>query len=276
MWKCEVGMNKIRKLEDVVNEINDGAILAFGGNVLHRSPIRIAKELAKRKVKNLHLVKTAMAMEVDILCANHCVKKVSAGFIGYESQFGLCDFYRKAAQNQEIIVDEHACYSIISAFRAAIQGVPFLPIRGFDQSDLIEANHFLKVRDPYTQEEIIAIQAIVPDVGFIHAHYADEEGNAYIEGPIYEDELIAKASKRVIVTCEAIASESYCKQHRAAISSILVDCVVVLPKGAYPGAMAHCYDIDERAIRAFKSCKNEAEMQQFLDNDGGHGNGNQE
>src|SRR5699024_12048370 len=66
---------------------------------------------------------------------------------------------------------------------------------------------------------------------------ADEAGNAYIEGPLYEDEIMAKAAKRVIVTAEkVIASTDWTVQPN--IPGFLVEHVVHTPQGAAPGSCA--------------------------------------
>ena len=62
-------MNKLLDLAAAVAMVNDGDTVAFGGNVLYRSPIAAVKELIRQDKKDLHLVKTAIAYEVDLLCA---------------------------------------------------------------------------------------------------------------------------------------------------------------------------------------------------------------
>lgn len=246
-------MNKVKQLSGILEQVEDGSVLAFGGNVLHRSPIRVAKELAKLGKRNLHIVKTAMAMEADILCAFQCVSKVSAGFVGYESEYGLCNHYRKAVQSGEVIAEEHACYSVISALRAASYGIPFIPIRGFQGSDLPKTVGFLSVKDPYTGEELTAIRAIRPDFAFIHVQQADKRGNSRILGPVYEDQIIARSASHLVITCEELVDDNYFNgQQQADIPEVLVESVVVLPKGASPGSCHSCYGLDRDEIKRFK------------------------
>ena len=88
------------------------------------------REMIRQGKRGLRLVKTAGGMDVDLLCRAGCVSTVDAGFISYESEFGLAQFYRKAVQQGEVIAHEHACYTVISALRAASYGIPFMPVRG--------------------------------------------------------------------------------------------------------------------------------------------------
>ena len=252
-------MSKIISLKDSVSLINDGDTIAFGGNVLHRSPNRVAKEIVIQNKKNLHLVKTAVAYEVDLLSASKSIDRVTAGFVGYETEFGLCRHYRKRVEAGEIRVDENACYTVITALRASAYGVPFLPVRGLLGSDLIDAVGFKSVKDPYSEEELVAIKSIRPDVAFIHVQEADRYGNARIIGPKYEDVIVAKSAKKVVITCEKLVDgENFANDPEMAdISSVLVDYVVELPNGAKPGACPEYYDIDKDEINTFKSLKSE-------------------
>lgn len=259
-------MNKITQLGDALALIQDGDMLALGGNVLHRSPVGAIRALARTGKKNLHLVKTAVAMEADLLCGTGSVNVVSAGFVGYETQYGLCAFYRKGVECGAVRAEEHACYSVITALRAAAYGVPFLPIRGILGSDLVEAIGFLTVQDPYTGEELIAIRAMQPEVAILHVQKADAFGNSQIIGPQYEDQIIARAAKQVIVTCEEIVPDDYFGAHRKAdLSGALVTHVVLLPGGAAPAACPGYYGIDHEGMQRFKAVKTPQELVTYLE-----------
>ncbi len=246
-------MNKLLDLAAAVAMVNDGDTVAFGGNVLYRSPIAAVKELIRQDKKDLHLVKTAIAYEVDLLCAAGAASRVTAGFVGYEGEFGLCRWYRKGVESATVRADENACYSVITALRGAAYGVPFLPIRGMLGSDLLDAVGFPKVTCPYTGEELVAIRAIAPDVAFLHVQKADEMGNGCIIGPTYEDTVIARAAKKLVLTAEEIVPSSYFSEdpNRASIPAVLTTAVVKAPGGAKPCAVSGCYDMDREELRAF-------------------------
>ena len=246
-------MGKIVELNKMISLINDGDVIAFGGNVLHRSPIGFAAAIAKSGKKDLVIVKTAMAMEIDILSAYKSVKKVLAGFVSYEGEFGLCNYYRKAVQDGEIQVEEHACYSVITGLRAASYGIPFMPIKGLIGSDLISGNDFKMVKDPYSEEELVAIKAIKPDWGVIHVQKADKNGNCEVLGPMYEDDVICRAAKNTIITCEELVDDDYFKNKKADISEVFVSHVIELKGGSAPGYCPGYYDIDRDRIRKFIS-----------------------
>ena len=244
---------KLCSLEEALASVGDGALTGLGGNTLNRAPMAAVREMIRQGKRKLRLVKTAGGMDIDLLCQAGCVSTVDAGFISYESEFGLAQFYRKAVQQGEVIAHEHACYTVISALRAASYGIPFMPVRGLQISDLRKVNdYFADVKDPFTGEVLAAVKAIAPDVSVIHVQEADAFGNARIEGPVYEDALLARASKRTIVTAERIVGDGYfaAQREKAQIPGFLVSHVVHCPRGAAPCACAEEYGIDEAAIRA--------------------------
>lgn len=258
-------MDKLVSIDYVTDLVQDGNKVAFGGNVLYRSPVKIAASLALSGVKNLHLVKTAIALEADILCGAGCVSSVTAGFVGYEGVYGLCNFYRKGVQSGEIIAEEHACYSVITGLRASAQGVPFLPIRGMLGSGLMDAVGFKTVQDPYTGEWLCAVKAIRPDVAFVHVQRADRFGNGEIDGPQYEDLTMVRSAKRVVLSCEQLVADDYFGPARKAlISEVLTDYVVHIPGGAAPGGCDGTYDEDDEKLIRFKKLLDYEELMAFL------------
>src|SRR5438874_3179129 len=180
-------ISKQTTLAEAIASVEDGSIVALGGNTIHRAPCAAVHELVRQHKRGLELVKTAGAYDVDVLVGTGVADRVSAGFIGFENVFGLAPQYRRAAEQGRIQVKEHACYTVITAMRAAAQGVPFLPIAGMLNSDLMQARSFKTVIDPYSGEELAAVQAIRPDVAILHVQEADEEGNGRIYGSVYED-----------------------------------------------------------------------------------------
>ena len=90
-------MNKLTTLEQAVSLIGDGACVGLGGNTLNRAPMAAVFEMVRQKKRGLRVVKTAGAMDVDALCLAGCAASVDAGFISYESQYGLAQLPQKRA-----------------------------------------------------------------------------------------------------------------------------------------------------------------------------------
>ncbi len=260
-------MSKLTDLTQAIRLIPDGALLGMGGNTLNRAPMAAAMEMARQKKRGLRLVKTAGGMDIDLLCFAGCAASVDAGFISYETEYSLCQHYRRAVQEGAVKANEHACYTVISALRAASYGIPFMPVRGLKVSDLVAVNdYFAAVTDPFTGETLNAVKAIRPDVSIVHAQLADKRGNALIEGPEYDDVLLTRASKTVIVTAERIVGEEYFTRSevKACIPHFLVSAVVHAPRGASPGACCGCYGVKNEDIRSFLNLGGTGELEAWL------------
>lgn len=245
--------SKVVDLEEAVSVISDGATVALSGNTLHRAPGAAIHEIIRQGKRNLELVKTAGAYDVDVLCGAGCVAAVSAGFVGFENVFGLAPRYRKAIESGVVEAKEHACYSVIAGLRAAIQGVPFMPIGGMKGSDVLRARDFWTVTDPYSGESVVVIPRLRPDVAIIHVQEATPNGDARIFGSRFEDVLMAKAARRVIVTCERLIEASVLEQQPelTTIAGFMVDAVVEVPGGAWPNSCYGYYDYDHDYLEAY-------------------------
>jgi glutaconate CoA-transferase subunit A len=273
-------VSKLITIEDAMGLINDGDILGIGGNVLHRAPMALVREIVRTRKKKLKAVKTAGAMDVDMLCFGECLESVDAGFVSYESEFSLANHYRKAVQDGRVKGNEHACYTVMCALRASACGVPFMPVRGLVEGDLIEVNdYFTRIDNPFGSEKVTVVRAITPDVTIIHVQEADDQGNVRIQGPAFDDILLAKASKKVIVSAEKIISRTSFLQteDKADIPHFMVSAVVHIPEGANPCSCAGHYDIDRKSIDSFKQLKDISGLTDYLaayeKKDRGNGNG---
>ncbi len=260
-------MSKLVTLPEAVDMIRDGELVAIGGNVLHRAPMALVREILRQRKRNLRIIKTAGAMDVDLLCMGDCVSSVDAGFVSYETEYSLASHYRKAVESGKVAGNEHACYTIISAMRAASAGIPFMPVKGLVTSELIEENsYFTRIKDPFSEDLVTVVKAIRPDIALIHVHEADINGNAYIEGPLFDDILMSRASKRVILSAEKIVPENKFafSQNKAQIPHFLVEAVVKAEKGALPCSCLPNYDINPKQLECFKRCETKTELAAYL------------
>ena len=182
--------------------------------------------------------------------ASGCASVVSAGFVGYETVFGLAPMYRRAVESGAVEAREHACYTIIAGLRAAAQGVPFMPLNGLQGSDLIGAARLRHGPRSLLGQDVVAVPAIVPDVALIHVQEADVEGNGRIWGSVFEDTLMVRAARRVILTAERIVDGATfaAEPDRTDVPGFLVEAVVEAPGGAWPTSCAGLYPYDEAVL----------------------------
>lgn len=260
-------MDKRTSLTAAASLILDGSTVAVGGNLLHRGPFALVRELARQEKRGLEIVKTAGAYDVDLLAAAGCLRAASCGFVGFENEFGLAPSYRQAVEQGRVEAREHACYTVIQGLRAAAFGLPFMPAAGFDGSDLPEARGFKYAVDPYSGGRVLAIPRLRPDVAVIHVPEADVEGNARIYGTRFEDALMANAAAMVIITAERIVdrTELARQPELTVIPGFLVRAVVEAPGGAWPGSCHPLYDYDAEAVGEYlAAARDPAQLQAYL------------
>lgn len=261
-------MPKLMTLQDAAARVTDGMTIAVGGNLLHRGPFALVREIARQGTRGLEIIKTAGGYDVDLLASAGCLRAASLGFVGFENEFGLAPGYRRAVESGAVEAREHACYTVIQGLRAAAYGLPFMPAAGFTGSDLPAARGFRSVTDPYSGATVLAIPPLRPDVALIHVPEADGEGNGRMYGSQFEDALMARAAGTVILTAERIVDRAELEQRPelTVIPGFLVSAVVHTPGGAWPGSCHPLYDYDAEAVTAYlKAAANPARLRTYLD-----------
>jgi glutaconate CoA-transferase subunit A len=151
--------------------------------------------------------------------------------------------WKEAVENQRIDYREVDAYAILSGFRAAAMGLPFLPMTDIDGSELADPERWDEVQDPFNGETITVTRPIQPDVVLVHAQAADEKGNLFMEDPII-DELVVKAGRKVLATAENIVP----RIDRPTVPFYLVGSLTEVSRGAWPTACKGCYPADHDHI----------------------------
>ena len=194
------------------------------------------------------------------------------GYVVEENVAPVAQHYRRAVQSGSGRANEHACYTVISALRAGAYGIPFMPVRGLQISDLRKVNdYFADVKDPFGGETLAAVKALRPDVAVIHVQQADARGNAVIDGPKYDDILMSRAAKRVILTAEMIVGDGFFSRNevKADIPHFMVSHVVRARLGAFPGSCFGAYGPDDRTIRKYAELENADGLRAMIREGGG-------
>lgn len=100
--------SKICSLSELAARVPDGAALGIGGVFLHRGPFALVRELARQGRHDLEIIKPSPGYDVDLLCRARAVRKVRAGIVAMEGNFGLAQWYRKTIERKEAVLEEHA------------------------------------------------------------------------------------------------------------------------------------------------------------------------
>lgn len=89
---------KVMSLDKALDLVQDGMLLAVGGNAMHRNPTLFSLGLTLRGAKNLKVCGAAPGIGADILCATGQADRAYFGFFGLENEAGLAPGMRKAMQ----------------------------------------------------------------------------------------------------------------------------------------------------------------------------------
>ena len=232
-------MDKIRSLHDAIaQEVEDGMSIAMGCGLESLIPFAASYEIIRQKKNNLTLIAPISDMQFDQLIGAGCAKKIIASWVGNVAA-GLGHNYRRAAEAgipRPIEIEEHSNFTIGLGLQAAATGLSFLPTKTVRGSDFRSENQFASVRCPFTNEELLAVRAIKPDLAILHVQRADREGNAHAWGNFGVMREAAFAAKRVILTCEEIVDHDVILSdpNRNVIPGFVVTSVVHEPFGSHP------------------------------------------
>ncbi len=202
-----VQTDKQYDLKSLVNYINVGDCVAVGGGLSWREPMAALRELIRQGIGKLNLVGSAHGIDVDLLCGAGLVAISAESYVGFEQDFGMAPNYRRACESGVVVVQDNCCYTLVQQLRAAIAGLPFMPIRSVQGTGFKQLHpEFRTMTCPFSGDELVLVPALQPDVAIIHVQYADRHGNLHIDGPPVVDLLFAKAAKTVLATVEKVVT----------------------------------------------------------------------
>jgi glutaconate CoA-transferase, subunit A len=238
--------DKRRALDDLAALVKDGAIVAVGGGLSSREPMALLRAILRRGTRGLTVVGSAHGIDIDLLTAGGAISRSSESYVGFEQDFGMAPNYRRALESGAVKTDDSCCYTLVQQLRAAIQGLPFMPMRSVRGTDFLSLHaEYKQMICPFTGEELLLVPAIEPDVALIHAQYGDPQGNLLIQGPPVADVLFAKASRAVLATVEELVPTEQLNELRGVrIPYFYVTAVSEVPLGAHPTACYPFYAYD--------------------------------
>jgi glutaconate CoA-transferase, subunit A len=238
--------DKRASLADAAALVSDGDIVVAGGCCYSRTPWAMLLELLRAERRELTLARNLMCYESELFLASGAAAKLVSSWVGIGLRWGIPKVFREYVERDPSIYEEWSHLSFGMRLMAASMGVPFLPTASLLGSDLLERTPAQHIRCPFTDELLVAVPALVPDVALVHVQTADAAGNAQIEGPPYMDVEYARAAKTVIVTAEEIVpSEAIVRTaDRTVIPGFVVDAVVEVPFGSYPHECHGRYEAD--------------------------------
>lgn len=246
--------------EAISRFVSDGDYIVYDFSTLTRGPQALIREIIRQRKKDLWIGAEFTLLESALLTGAGCASRIDVGFLGYGNYIG------KAVCEGKVKVYEWTNGGIALRILAGARGVPFMPTRDLLGTDNITYSGAKVVRDPFTGDPVCLVPALNPDVALIHVHQADIYGNARIFGTNLFALEASMASKKVIISTEEIIDplEFRKEPKKTTIPYFLVDAVVHLPFGAYPGAMPARYELDLEHIDMLNAIDNDEKMQAYL------------
>lgn len=253
---------RMTEAEAVSKFIYEGAYIGTELYGTVRCPQSLVNEIIRQGVGNLRVAGQGV-YELDVLLGAGLVSALDHTYIGMEV-YGISNCLRREVESGRVKCVDWSNAGIAWRFKAAAMGVPFIPVRSMLGTDTLKYSAAKVVECPFTGDPIALLPALVLDVGLIHVHRADKFGNAQIDGISGFAFELARASKRLVISCEEIIDTKFIRSQpdRTIIPYYLVDAVVHAPFGSHPGEMCYVYERDEPQIKKWVEASKTVETTQ--------------
>ena len=240
---------KVVSLEEATSFVEDGDAVGLGGSTMSRTPMGMIWALIRAGKKKLSCSRGIVSTDGDLLFGSGVCDHMVTSWFSQGILWGVSKVMRHHVETGKARYDEWSHLAVGMRFRAGAMGIPFMPIRSMLGSDVREQRpEAIEMSCPFTQETLLLVPALNPDVALIHVQRADAYGNAQIDGLQFMDIDLAMAANRVILTTERIVSNDQIRRapDHTKIPFFTVDAVVELPFGCAPH---ECYGLYEPMMR---------------------------
>ena len=242
--------SKLMTMRDAIaRHVPSGSMVLLGAQLEQMIPFAAGHELIRQGRRDLTVVGPISDILFDQMIGAGCVSRVMAAWVGNVSAgVGYC--FRRAVEHavpRKIEVVDYSNFTMALALHAAALGVPFLPTYATLGSDLLKKNGNLReFPSPVSEEKLVAVRALRPDVAILHVQRADAQGNAHIWGSLGVAVDGARAARKIIIVAEEIAEPSVISSdpNRTLVPGFLVEAVVHEPGGAHPSPVQGYYGRD--------------------------------
>jgi glutaconate CoA-transferase, subunit A len=242
--------SKVMSMRDAIAQhVPSGSMVLMGAQLEQMIPFAAGHELIRQGRRDLTLVGPISDILFDQMIGAGCVSRVMAAWVGNVSAgVGYC--YRRAVERnipRRIEVVDYSNFTIALALQAGAMGVPFMPTYATLGSDLLKKNGNLReFSSPVSEETLVAVRALRPDVAIIHAQRADAHGNTHLWGSLGVAIDGARASRKIIIVAEEIVDPAIISSdpNRTLVPGFLVSAVVHQPGGAHPSPVQGYYGRD--------------------------------
>ncbi len=247
--------------EAIERFVSDGDYVSYDCNLWNRGPAALMREIIRQRKRDLWIAAKFTAHDATILVAAGCVNRIDVGWM----EVGRVITEAQAAGRLELF--EWSNSALAYRHLAGALGVPFLPLRYLGGTDVFQTSGAKLIDDPYTGMPVCLVPALNPDVALVHVNQCDEFGNARIFGAGISPVETAMASKKVILSTEEIVDGDEIRRHpqQTRIPYYVVDAVVQLPFGGYPGTVPGLYRADAEHLMECGVAQVQGKMDDYLE-----------
>lgn len=199
------------------------------------------RSLIRRGIRSLDLLAVPAAnLQADMLIGAGCVASLQSGSV-LLYEYGRAARFIDAQKRGELIVRDSTCPAIHAGLIASEKGLPFMPVRGLIGSDILgqrmKADGWKLIDNPFGSDDpIVLVPALQPDITLFHAPLADHYGNVWI-GRRSELATMAKAAKKALVTFDNYFEGNLLEdgdKAPATIAAFYLTGISHQPNGAWP------------------------------------------
>lgn len=240
-------MDRVVDLREAVAElVGDGDSVALEG-FTHLIPTAAAHEVIRQGKKGLTLIRMTPDLIYDQMIGMGCASRLIFSW-GGNPGVGSLHRFRDAIEHgwpNPLEIEEHSHAGMTNRYVAGASNLPFAVLRGYVGTDLPKVTPTIApVTCPFTGEELMAVPALNPDVGIIHAQQADRRGNVALWGITGIQKETVLSARRTIVTVEEVVDEIEPHPSQVVLPYVAVDAISVVPGGAHPSYAHGYYDRD--------------------------------
>jgi glutaconate CoA-transferase subunit A len=245
------GEPKVTTMRQAIADlVRDGDTVAIEG-FTHLICFAAGHEIIRQRKRDLTLCRLTPDVIYDQMVGAGVARKLVFSWLGNPGVGSLHAIRRRVERSDPapLELEEYSHFGMVCRYVAGASGLPFFPIRSYFDSDLPKANpRIVPIESPFGGETLYAVPPLNPDVTIIHSQRADAGGNTQIWGLLGCQKEAAFAADRVIVVCEELVEEAAIRQdpNRTVLPGLVVDAVVVEPKGCHPSYAQGYYDRDNR------------------------------
>ena len=257
-----------KSINDVIAPITDGCMLVVPREV-SGVPMSATRALIRRGIKQLHLVALpTSSLQADLLIGAGCVETLETSAVSL-GEFGPAPRFSAAATSAAIKIKDATCPALHAALQVGERRAFHATARPYRFGHFEIPRRLEGIDNPFGSDDpIVLLPAIKPDVALLHAPMADRLGNVWI-GRLRELATMAHAAVKTVVTVEKIYDGNLLDDPTFAAGTLpgfYVESIVVAERGAWPLGLLDFYAADAEHLALYaRMAATEAGFAEYLD-----------